>query len=67
VTGKFEGSAKNCVCDQEGDDDCADYPAQIAQLAIDCADLKTLKGKFEDGVVKKVKIKGKGDGAQAPS
>jgi len=56
--GSFKGSAKDCVCD-EGD--CGDYPAQIAQLAIDCADLKSIKGDFKDGVLKKLKIKGKGD------
>jgi hypothetical protein len=62
ITGSFEGSAKNCVCDTDGDDDCGSYAAQLTQLAIDCADLKTIKGDFKDGVVKKVSIKGKGDG-----
>jgi len=67
VQGSFEGSAKNCVCDQEGDDDCADYPAQIAQIAMDCADKKNVKGDFDEGVVKKASIKGKGDGSAAPN
>jgi len=56
--GSFKGSAKDCTCDGPF---CGDYPAQIAQAAEECADLKSIKGDFKDGVLKKLKIKGKGD------
>jgi len=65
LKGSFQGKAKNCVCDDSGENDCDSYAAQIAQLAEDCGNLQSIKGKFDGGVVKKVSIKGKGDAEQA--
>jgi hypothetical protein len=56
--GSFSGSAKKCTCD-EGD--CGQFSSQVGILATDCDDNKSISGKFKDGALEKIKIKGKGE------
>lgn len=62
--GSFEASGKKCVCDPSEeleDSDCAAFTAQVNRLVTDCQNDKTLELTFEDGTLKRFKIKGKGD------
>jgi hypothetical protein len=48
---------------EDFDPDCLLYPNQLAKLATDCSDLKSLSGDFSsEGGLKKIKVKIKGDG-----